>query len=65
LVRIVVKTAVQPDPELSGQTSRTGCGELHPVRLSAGGQPAVRFTRSSLRLARTRLDSGLSLGYGF
>lgn len=35
LVRIVVKLAVQPDPELSGEAVRSGCGELHPVRVSA------------------------------
>ena len=35
LVRILVKAAVQPDSELPGQAVRSGCGELHLVRLSA------------------------------
>ena len=35
LLWILVEAAVQPDPELGGQTLRSGCGELHPVRLSA------------------------------
>ena len=34
LMRIVVESAIQPDPELSGQAMRSGCGELHLVRVS-------------------------------
>jgi hypothetical protein len=34
-VRLVVEATVQPDPGLGGQPLRSGCGELHPVRLSA------------------------------
>jgi hypothetical protein len=34
MVRILVKTAVQPDPELSDKAVRSRCGELHLVRLS-------------------------------
>ena len=35
LVRIVVKATVAPDSELSGEEVRSGCGELHPVRVTA------------------------------
>ena len=35
LVRIVTKTTVAPDSELSGEELRSGCGELHPVRVTA------------------------------
>ena len=65
LLRIVVKVAVQPDSELSGQTLRNRCGELHADRLSGCHDHADPSTsRSRCRLA-IRLDSGHSLGYGF
>ena len=35
LVRIVVKATVAPDSELFGEELRSGCGELHLVRVSA------------------------------
>ena len=35
LVRIVTKTTVAPDSKLSGEELRSGCGELHPVRVTA------------------------------
>ena len=35
LVWILVEAAVQPDCKLPGQALRSGCGELHPVRLTA------------------------------
>ena len=35
LLRIVVKATVAPDSELSREELRSGCGELHPVRVSA------------------------------
>jgi hypothetical protein len=61
---IVVKMAVQPDPELPGQV-RGGFGELHLVRLSGCRDRAVCSTALRFSRGRTRLDSGLSLGYGF
>ena len=42
LVWIVIKASVQPDPELPGQLLRSGCGELHRVRLSATPDEAGR-----------------------
>jgi hypothetical protein len=44
---------------------RSRCGELHEVRLT--GRRDHIWLRGTLSLysPRTRLDSGLSLGYGF
>ena len=65
LARIVVDGTVQPDPELLGELLRSRCGELHEVRLT--GRRDHIWLRGTLSLysRRTRLDSGLSLGYGF
>ena len=65
LTRIVVDDAVQPDPEVLGQDLRARCGELHADRLSGNRDHDWLFGRLALCSPRTRLDSGLSLGYGF
>ena len=65
LARVVANGTVQPDPELLGEPLRSRCGELHEVRLT--GRRDHIWLRGTLALCspRTRLDSGLSLGYGF
>jgi len=65
LTRIVVNSAVQPNPEVLGQALRSRCGELHHVRLSGNRDHDWLFGRLALCSPRTGLDSGLSLGYGF
>ena len=65
LARIVVDGAIQPDPEVLGEPLRSRRDELHGVRLT--DRRDHFWLRGTLALCspRTRLDSGLSLGYGF
>ena len=53
LVWVVVKAAVEPDPELPGQLLRSGGGELHRVRLSARPDEAGQSRRIPVLVADT------------
>ena len=52
-VRIIVKAAVHPDYELSGQSLWGRCGELHHVRLP-GGHDHVRCPGASAEFGANR-----------
>jgi hypothetical protein len=65
LLWVVVNAAAQPNPELLGQGWCGRRGEMHPVRLPATSDHGSEFGVHVLWLGARRLDSSLSLGYGF